>query len=542
MQLPDNPGEPQALTGEPRPLLVTSLEHSIWIGLHTDLAAALNRLNLAHLSAPTMLILHDLLDCSVRAMHHKVFLQLVEEDFGMVAAGNEANIEGLYNAEVDEHGSQNIAKYCKENGWHVSVNFPLEADTLVAINIPVKWNVKGCSTAKLVNALGYQLVVNDLEGNADGYVVKLKKHNQKLPAMQLGGLLDETASLNSVQRIYEKLGYGVILISSAGEIIAVSRAMLKSAKLPVNDASITSLCAAIPFNFYNDIIWGLALAGQNGVFENYRIRIRLSGEEAVSILYNVSGYRDENSIIHSLWQIVSLADGGASLSEGSILSEVRIHKITRNYVPQLVEQKAREAVRLGKDNLSNEERFVAVLFCDIVGFTSYVESNASSESIINTLNTILRRVSSSVKRFHGSIDKFMGDSVMAIFRDPADAIYAGMDMQSHSADINSLRFRAGQDALQLRIGIHWGEVVIGNVGTPERLDWTAIGDVVNTASRIEKNCQPGSILVSQILRDAIDPALYPDIEFAGIFEIKVKGKRAALPVCHIKHPDEKPVS
>lgn len=136
----------------------------------------------------------------------------------------------------------------------------------------------------------------------------------------------------------------------------------------------------------------------------------------------------------------------------------------------------------------------------------------------------------------------MGDSVMAIFNDPADAIYAALDMQSHSADINSLRYRAGQDTLQLRIGIHWGEVVIGNVGTAERLDWSAIGDVVNTASRIEKYCHPGSILVSQTLRDAIDPALYVDIRFAGTFEIKVKGKRAALPVCHIKHPHEKPAA
>lgn len=522
---------------EPKPLLVTSLEHSIWLGLHADLESSLNRLNLVHLSSPSMLILHDFIDCAVRAMHRKVFLQLAEDDFGMVMDGNEENIEIFYKAEVTEHGSQNISQYCQQNGWQIAVSFPLAADTIVSIRSPVKWDVAKCKTAKLADALGYQWHESALDDSPDGSVMVLKKQTGKLSSAQIGGLLDDTASLSSLQHIYEKLGYGVILFSSSGEIIAVSRSMLANVKLAVNDESMISFCAAIPFNFYNDIIWGLALAGDNGVFENYRIRMRLSGEESVSVLFNVSGYRDDQSVIHSMWQIVSPVDGGASLSEGSILSDVRVHKITRNYVPQLVEEKAREAVRLGKDKLTNEACFVAVLFCDIVGFTSYVESNASSESIINTLNTILRRVSSSVKRYNGSIDKFMGDSVMAIFRDPADALFAALDMQSHSADINALRSRAGQDTLQLRIGIHCGEVVIGNVGTAERLDWTAIGDVVNTASRIEKNCNPGSILISQIMRDAIVPH-HPEIIFGEVFPIMVKGKREALSVCHIKHTDE----
>lgn len=515
-------------------MLVTSLERTIWPGLHTGLESSLNRLNLAHLSSPSMLILHDLIDCAVRAMHRKIFLQLAEDDFGMVAAGNEDSLDALYKAEVAEHGSQNIAQYCLQNGRHVAVSFPLAPDTLFELHIPVPCEIIQSGSAKLVEALGYQLQQKNIDGSADACVITLKKKPGKALAVQLGSLLEESASVSSVQRIYEKLGYGVILFTSAGEVIAVSRSMLESVKLGVNETSISSLCAAIPFGFYNDIIWGLALSGQNGVFENYRIRMRFSGEENLSVLFNVSGYRDEQAIIHSLWQIVSLEDGGASLAQGSILSEARIHKITRNYVPQLVEEKAREAVRLGKDKLTNEECFVAVLFCDIVGFTSYVESNASSESIINTLNTILRRVSSSVTRYHGSIDKFMGDSVMAIFRNPADAITAALDMQSHSADINGLRSRAGQETLRLRIGIHWGEVVIGNVGTAERLDWTAIGDVVNTASRIEKNCQPGAILVSQALRDAVVPMQHPEIQFDDIFPITVKGKREALSVCQVK--------
>jgi class 3 adenylate cyclase len=216
-----------------------------------------------------------------------------------------------------------------------------------------------------------------------------------------------------------------------------------------------------------------------------------------------------------------------------MLSEVRVHNITRNYVPQLVEEKARDAIRLGKSTLTNEARNIAVLFCDIVGFTSYVEANACSESIIDTLNSILRRVASCVKRNNGSIDKFMGDCVLALFDRPVDALLAACDMQGHAEDINTLRLRAGQQTLQLRIGVHWGEVVIGNVGTVERLDWTAIGDVVNTASRIEKGCQPGAILISQELRDAVGPADRLRFAFGDIYRLQVKGKGEELAVCQV---------
>jgi class 3 adenylate cyclase len=480
-----------------------------------------------------MLILHDFIDCSVKALHHKIFFEIAESDFGMPVAGNEESLERLYQSEVSEHGSRNIAQYCQMNGRHVEVDFPQNADTIVSVCNPVRWDIARCSTARLVEALGYRW---HEEATGEGWKYSLIQRTG-VPVAAQGSLLDVVASLDSANRIHEKLAYGIVQFSGAGEIVSVSRAMLANVRLPESAVSIGTLAVAIPFDFFNDIIWGLAQAGSDGVFENYRIRLNLPGSENTSILFNVSGFRDEQALIHSLWQIVSMTDSGSHLAQGSILSDARIHKITRNYVPQLVEEKAREAVRLGKDELTNEECFVAVLFCDIVGFTSYVESNASSESVIYTLNTILRRVSSSVKRYHGSIDKFMGDSVMAIFKDPAEAIFAALDMQSHAADINGLRLRAGQDVLKMRIGIHWGEVVIGNVGTAERLDWTAIGDVVNTASRIEKNCEPGHILISQSMRDVVNSApLHTEIKFGEVFQITVKGKREALRVCQIEPP------
>ncbi len=514
-------------------LSVTSLERDIWVGLHADLERALTRLGLAHLTSPSMLILHELIDHAVLAMHQHVFLLLIETDFGMSLSGSEAQLETLYKAEVDEHGSQNIARYCYDYGWQVNMVFPTEGDDIVRITMPVAMNTAGQSTAKLVTALGYDLRDEQADENGRARLVTLQRSANKTAEIRLGGLLDGMDSQHSVLDIATQLGYGIMRFSGTGELISASPAMLTSARLEVNDAALTQLCAAIPLTFYNDVIWGLALSGQNGVFENYRIRIR--GGSALDILYNVSGYRDQDGTIHSLWQVVSLEESNDRLAEGSILNQVRLHKITRSYVPQLVEEKAREAVRMGKDQLSNEECFVAVLFCDIVGFTSYVESNANSESIINTLNTILRSVSRSVRRSGGTIDKFMGDSVMAIFKDPADAIHAAQDMQNHSSDLNGLRLRAGQDPLQLRIGIHCGDVVIGNVGTTERLDWTAIGDVVNTASRIEKNCHPGAILVSQTMRDTIRSTHNSDsaIDFTEVFTLNVKGKREVLSVCHV---------
>lgn len=511
-----------------------AMSHGLWQEVLAGLRRALEARQLSHLMVPTTLVLHDLLDNALRSMHLRVFRNILESEAGLPFEGEDGQLEPLYKAELSEHGWQNIAQACAQGGWQVAVNFyppaVSGADHLMTVDVPFSWECRQCQTDKLIDALGFRLA---MEPQAVGCRVMLVNQGGRQLICTAPSLLGIEPQANGLMQIFDQLGYGLIQFSAVGEIRAVSPALLARLRLDARIESVGKLAEAIPLDFHHDVIWGLALAEGNGAFENYRIRVQMAGADAVSILFNVSGYRHPDGSIHSLWQVVSQEEGARQLSEGSIISEVRIHNITRNYVPQLVEQKARDAIRLGKTSLTNEEREVAVLFCDIVGFTSYVESNASSESIIDTLNSILRRVSVSVKRNRGSIDKFMGDCIMALFDDPAEAVLAAVDMQSHAGDINSLRLRAGQQTLQLRIGIHWGEVVIGNVGTAERLDWTAIGDVVNTASRIEKGCQPGSILISREVMAAIELTRPGKFAFGEVFGLPVKGKRDDLKVCHV---------
>ena len=512
-----------------------TLDHGCWEEVRANLLHALEAHHLAQLATPTTFVLNDLLDCAVKAMHLQLFRQIMETGIGLQLEGNDEQLETLYRAELKEHGFQNITHACKTAGWQVLVNFPVpaasSANTLVQVDAPFPWNWAQCQTKKLIDVLGFQL---ETENSDKCYRVALVKRADRQQRIAAPFLLCHETQLASLWQIFSELDYSLVHFTPVGEIISVSPSLLDRLGLDQQEASAHALAEAIPFRFHKDITWGLALAEAKGVFENYRVRVRLPYASNISILFNVSGFRRSDGTIHSLWQAVSEDKNGIPLAEGSILSEVRIHNITRNYVPQLVEQKARESVTLGKTSLSNEERPVTVLFCDIVGFTSYVEHNADSESIIDTLNSILRRVSGSVMQNNGYIDKFMGDCIMALFDKPSDAVLSAINMQDHSEDINSLRSRAGQQPLQLRIGIHWGQVVIGNVGTAERLDWTAIGDVVNTASRIEKGCQPGSILISQAVRDAIESAQPGQFKLEETFGLQVKGKQDALVVCYVK--------
>ena len=135
---------------------------------------------------------------------------------------------------------------------------------------------------------------------------------------------------------------------------------------------------------------------------------------------------------------------------------------------------------------------VAVLFADIVGFSTYAE-RASPERVISLLRSHFERLGDKVFAHGGTIDKYIGDALMATFgtpkpgaEDATQALRCARDVLASLAAWNHERAALGGDPVQIGIGLHYGPVVLGNIGSERRLEFTVIGDTVNVASRLEK--------------------------------------------------------
>ena len=174
----------------------------------------------------------------------------------------------------------------------------------------------------------------------------------------------------------------------------------------------------------------------------------------------------------------------------------------------------------------------AILFSDIKGFTSLSE-NIAPDEVVKMLREYHEVMVEQIFRYGGTLDKFIGDAIMASFgvpvsteKDAMNAVLAALDMEKSLARLNERRKQRGDFPIHHRIGIHYGEVVAGNIGSKDRLEYTVIGDTVNTASRIESaNKKVGTTL---LISDAVYEALDDKLDFKAVGTVKVKGK--SLPV------------
>ena len=205
--------------------------------------------------------------------------------------------------------------------------------------------------------------------------------------------------------------------------------------------------------------------------------------------------------------------------------------------PEVVEMVAAnpDGVRLGGVNQK-----VTIVFADIRGFTSISET-LPPERVVEILNEYFTRVTDVIFDHGGTLDKYLGDGVMAVFgapiskgNDARNAVRAAQEIQRLVVALNRDAKERGWPELRVGIGVTTGSVIAGNIGSPKRLDYTVVGDTVNVASRLMGSAMGGQIMVSQATVDEIGPGF----DLAPLPPLLVKGRSEPLSVFSLNWQNE----
>jgi adenylate cyclase len=205
------------------------------------------------------------------------------------------------------------------------------------------------------------------------------------------------------------------------------------------------------------------------------------------------------------------------------------------YVPRTL---VTRLVKEGRVGSGSEERQLAIMFTDIAGFTSTCEAMSATE-VADFINHHLALVSHCIEQEGGTIDKYIGDAVMAFWGAPNRmdnasecAARAAVAIRHAIAGDNAARAARGLDPVRVRIGIHTGPVVVGDIGAPNRINYTIVGDAVNATQRLEalgKTVDPDADTIVLISREVLE-ALPDGFEVVDRGTHQVKGKHDPLAV------------
>ena len=265
----------------------------------------------------------------------------------------------------------------------------------------------------------------------------------------------------------------------------------------------------------------------------------VSGEMRVLGILYVDNFSIRKFVEADLDFLIAFAGlASVALENGQLADRIRREALARSnferfFTPALAARIASspEAVKLGGD-----KRRVAVLFSDIRGFTALSET-MNPDAMARLLTEYFTEMVECVFRHGGTLDKFIGDAVMAQWGAPIGALddcdramQAALDMMTGLDALNA-RWRAeARPTLEIGIGLNVGDVFAGNIGSDRRLEYTVIGDSVNVSSRLCGAAGPGEILISEPFRDAL--AAPPPLD--ALPPMELKGKSQPLPVFRVQ--------
>lgn len=281
------------------------------------------------------------------------------------------------------------------------------------------------------------------------------------------------------------------------------------------------------------LVLGLLLSGVRRTVAGLAVFMALSlsviaGEFLLFVFYNV-----KPAVIYPVLSLFACYMSGEAYR--NLVAEKKSRYLKRafsSYVsPELVSEILDDP---GKLKLGGEKREISVLFSDIRGFTG-ISERFTPEELVEFLNRYLSPMTAIVLEEKGMVDKYIGDAVMAVFNAPVEvdnhaarACIAALRMKEALASFNSRWEGTGYPPVDIGIGINTGEAVVGNMGAELKLNYTAIGDTVNLASRLEPMNKEYSttIIVSMYTREkAAGPFLFRELD-----SVRVRGREAPITI------------
>ena len=239
---------------------------------------------------------------------------------------------------------------------------------------------------------------------------------------------------------------------------------------------------------------------------------------------------------------------GALLSFEDLSDEKRLKSSMSRYLSKDIVDQVMDG---GLDALGGTDQEISVLFSDIRGFSTISEA-LSATDIVEMLNDYFTRMVDEIFANSGVLDKFIGDAIMAIFGTPFpapgdvdDAVRTAIGMYQSLDQMNTDRAARGQPAIRMGVGVNSGRAVVGNIGSPKRMEYTVIGDAVNLAARVEGLTKHYGVEI--LVTEGTHQKLSLDVPTRELDLIAVKGKdqpdviyeiiRPDGPSAMLKHPD-----
>ncbi|MCP5525427.1 MAG: FHA domain-containing protein [Verrucomicrobiales bacterium] len=210
---------------------------------------------------------------------------------------------------------------------------------------------------------------------------------------------------------------------------------------------------------------------------------------------------DDLRVVMSVAQYAAVAIANHQLQEDLRRHARLLERLLTNFSPKL-RKVLLDRAEQGRLRLGGEHSEVTLLMCDLCGFTR-TSAQLDTGDVVEMLNDYLHTVADVIFRHDGTIDKYIGDAVLAVFGSPepdtaqwGKALRAAVEIQARIKDVNERRGRRSEAVCQALIGVHCGSVFHGFVGTMERLEFTVIGDPVNRTARYCSAAGPGEVIIS----------------------------------------------